>query len=92
MYYPRELAAACNRPISAPFSQSSNLHFCVLAAETFHGLSCLKQQAKKLFHPPPLAIYQEELGQIGSNCTRRRLSKGQRNLNPAGRIQERAMN
>jgi hypothetical protein len=76
VYYPRELAAACNRPISAPYSQSSTLDSCVPAAETFRGLSSLKQQANKLFHPPPLAIYQEVLGQIGSKCTRRPSAQG----------------
>lgn len=38
VYYPRELAAACNRPISAPYSQSSTLHSCVLQPK--HSTGC----------------------------------------------------
>jgi hypothetical protein len=31
------------------------------AAETIRGLTCLIQQAKKLFHPQRLGVYQEVL-------------------------------
>jgi hypothetical protein len=57
------------------------------AAETIRGLTCLIQQAKKLFHSWRLGIYQEVLAQVFRGKFGMPQAEVWENLNPLAGIQ-----